>query len=97
MSCKRYFQQTRVHARVDHIVNIGRDVIARCHSETGITGRRDTTIRLVDELEVTEFTGVAGDNIPRTVRRTVINDNKFQILQILFLCCQKALRKFSPL
>ena len=39
------FQQARIHARIDDIINIReRDVIARCCGQTGIPGRRDTPL-----------------------------------------------------
>jgi hypothetical protein len=93
------FQQARIHARIDDIINIReRDVIACCCGQTGITGRRDTPIRLVDDIKMTEFTGVAGDDICRAVSRAVINNNKFQAVQILFLyAVKKSAQEISPL
>ena len=38
---------------------------------------------------MTDFTGVAGDDIGRAVSRAVINNNKFQAVQILFLYAVK--------
>ena len=38
---------------------------------------------------MTEFTGVAGDDLCRAVSRAVINNNKFQAVQILFLYAVK--------